>query len=373
MCLLMFHLVLSGMTFNGVDINMAEKVLKWNLHRYPNGVFFLFARGRMSLVRSQPAEAIEHYKKAADAQNQYRNLHLISFWEIAIANLALWDIHQSLEHWVILKAEATWSKAVYTFGVAICKLHLHLDEEEEKEEISKLFAAVPKLKQRIAGKSIPVEKFVARRAEKFQEQGGRLCLAALELAYVFSGIKHAPRRVIANEMLPNARAELRKLEASEGKTEGWGDGKGYYWDDYCLCKFLEGVCERYLAYPEPDAVSEDDPGDGSWTGAEERARAAFQQVLLNGTKIQGDHHLVFHTHYELGRLLACGSHSDEALKHFEYVITGKAPESNPLGWKGKYSLESALNLKAQAAKENLAARNTNGQPHREPTPDASMI
>lgn len=63
----------------------------------------------MSLVRGQPAKAIEYYKKAAAAQQQYRNLHLISFWEMAIANLALWDVRQSLECWTILKAEATVS------------------------------------------------------------------------------------------------------------------------------------------------------------------------------------------------------------------------------------------------------------------------
>lgn len=39
MCLLIFHLFLSGMTSNGVDIKMAEKVLDWNLERYPNGIF----------------------------------------------------------------------------------------------------------------------------------------------------------------------------------------------------------------------------------------------------------------------------------------------------------------------------------------------
>ena len=128
MCLLIFHLILSGITFNGVDINMAQKVLDWNLGRYPNGmffrpqaalpcgqpptigVFFLFAQGRMSLVRSQPAKAIEYYEKAAAAQQQYRNLHLISFWEIAVANLALWDIQKSLDRWTTLKAEATVSR-----------------------------------------------------------------------------------------------------------------------------------------------------------------------------------------------------------------------------------------------------------------------
>ena len=47
MCLLIFHLVLSGITFNGVDINMAQRVLDWNLERYPNG---------MSLVSQLPSQ-----------------------------------------------------------------------------------------------------------------------------------------------------------------------------------------------------------------------------------------------------------------------------------------------------------------------------
>lgn len=92
------------------------------------------------------------------------------------------------------------------------------------------------------------QKFAARRAEKFQEQGGRLSLAALELTYLFAGITHAPRDVVAKKMLPQVRSELKKLNASQHNPETWGNGKGY-WDDYCLCRFLEGVCERYLAFP----------------------------------------------------------------------------------------------------------------------------
>ena len=114
MTLLIFHLVLSNITYDGVDIKMAEKILHYNLKRYPNGVFFLFGQGRLSLCRSQPAQAIECYKKAVAAQSQYRNLHHISFWETAIAYMALCDIEASLENWRHLEAEATVSdKAVY--------------------------------------------------------------------------------------------------------------------------------------------------------------------------------------------------------------------------------------------------------------------
>lgn len=71
------------------------------------GVFFLFGQGRLHLCRSQPAAALGFYRKAMEAQNQYRNLHHISFWEMAIANLALWEISASLECWRTLAAEAT--------------------------------------------------------------------------------------------------------------------------------------------------------------------------------------------------------------------------------------------------------------------------
>lgn len=39
---------------------------------------------------------------------------------------------------------------------------------------------------------------------------------------------------------------------------------------------------------------EGDDEDKYWFAAEERAKAAFEAVFSNGTKIQGDHHLVFH-------------------------------------------------------------------------------
>ena len=49
--------------------------------------------------------------------------------------------------------------------------------------------------------------------------------------------------------------------------------------------------------------------------------------------------LIKEVDYEYGRLLAHQGEKEEALKHFGYVLGGKAPESNPAGWRGKYSLE----------------------------------
>ncbi|KAF9446913.1 hypothetical protein P691DRAFT_803254 [Macrolepiota fuliginosa MF-IS2] len=351
MTLLIFHLVLSSFTFNSIDITIAAKILKWNLQRYPNGVFFLFGAGRLALCQSQPAKAVCYYTKAMESQVQYRNLHHISFWEIAIANLALWDIPASLKCWTDLRAEATWSKAIYTYGMAVCLLEL--GDESRKKEAAKLLEKVPDLRQKIAGKSIPLEKYVARKSRKFSQQGDRLALPALELAYIFLGIAHAPREVIINKMLPETEKVLTELDAHKSKPKKYEGGHGY-WDDYCLAQFLKGVCLRYVAYPDPDAVYDpDEVVTIPKTQAEKDSEEAFRLVLKHGPKIELDHHLVYHTHYELGRLLACQGNHDVARDEFELVISGKYLEVGPSGKKGKYSMENALHMRCHAAKDAL--------------------
>ncbi|KIM37750.1 hypothetical protein M413DRAFT_448267 [Hebeloma cylindrosporum] len=390
MALLIFHLVLSSFTFDGVDIAVASKILKWNLKRYPNGVFFLFGAGRLGLVRSQPKQAIFYYTQAMESQKQYRNLHHISFWEIAIANLALWDLEESLKCWRNLEREATWSKAIYSYGMAVCLLESTLGDENERKQRSaeaiRLMEKVPGLRQKIAGKSIPLEKFVARKARKFIAQGHRLALATLEVAYIFHGIAHAPRSVIVTKMLPevdkaleelgvlvdvrereaefdenpavavNVKSDKREKERKEKEKE-YSANKGGYWDDYCLAMFLRGVCMRYVAYPDPDA--ELDPSEDIALLIPQRkasgaAEAAFRAVFEHGPKIELDHHLVYHAHYELGRLLANSSSSSSsntaaAQEQFDLILSGKYLEVGPSGRKGKYSMENALEMRTHAA------------------------
>jgi hypothetical protein len=211
-------------------------------------------------------------------QSQYRNLHHLSFWEMAVSHLALWEIEESLKCWRNLHKESTvcvmcppltsayapltvvlfcrvvrqWSKAVYTYGVAA--LLVQLGGEANQAEGLKLMTEVPKLRQRIAGKSIPLEKFVARKARKCESQGGRLVLPALELAYVLHAVARAPRAVIAEQMLPRVEGVLAELGRYEGKPgeypdRGNGSGSGTFWDDWCLARHLQGVCLRYIAYP----------------------------------------------------------------------------------------------------------------------------
>ncbi|KAI0776541.1 hypothetical protein BD413DRAFT_520437 [Trametes elegans] len=359
MCLLIFHLVLSSFVFDGVDIRMAQKILDYHIQRYPNGVFFLFGQGRLHLCRSQPATALEYYRKALQAQSQYRNIHHISYWEMAVTHFALWELPESLEYWRTLATEATWSKATYTYGRAVCLLQV--GDEKDQEEVAALMARVPELRQRIAGKSIPLEKLIARKARKFAQQGGRLALPALEFAYIFLGIAHAPRAVLLGRILPVVDAQLRALDAHAADPATYGNGASgrgadEYWDDRALALFLKGVCLRFVAYPDKDAVLGAEDEAAMKEGRAEAARGAtkaFEEVFAQGPKIVYDHYLVYYAHLEYARLLACERDKEAARRHLELVLSGKPLEVNPAARKGKYSMENALHVRAHAALEGL--------------------
>ena len=50
-----------------------------------------------------------------------------------------------------------------------------------------LMKAVPTMMQRIAGKSLPIEKFAARKVKRYLAQRNRLVLPGYELMYVWNG------------------------------------------------------------------------------------------------------------------------------------------------------------------------------------------
>jgi hypothetical protein len=191
---------------------------------------------------------------------------------------------ESLKCWRSLIADATWSKAVYTYGAAACLVDLvqyesspsisasssatsipnqkenreTLDQEREErnKEAKKMMATVPGLMQRIAGKSIPMEKFSARKAQKYAAQGSRLLLPVLELGYVCLMYPRSPRDVLINVMLPRIEGAVQELKRGQGKEGEYmqeykkkGAKNNGYWDDYALAHFLKGVCLRFVAFP----------------------------------------------------------------------------------------------------------------------------
>jgi hypothetical protein len=80
-----------------------------------------------------------------------------------IANLALYDIPATITYWCKLVAEATWSKAVYTYDLSVALLDSvdttvdAAEAETRRGQSAALMAKVLELEQWIARKSIPSE------------------------------------------------------------------------------------------------------------------------------------------------------------------------------------------------------------------------
>ncbi|GIX85647.1 tetratricopeptide repeat protein 39B [Caerostris extrusa] len=111
---------------------------------------------------------------------------------------------------------------------------------ELKDSITELMAKVPSLKQRLAGKSIPLEKYVVRKSNKFASQEGRLIVPALELLYIWNSFPMiAKSRELTENILCRVNNEFSSLEDAK-------DIENKPLDDYCLILLLRGVCYTSL-------------------------------------------------------------------------------------------------------------------------------
>jgi len=72
--------------------------------------------------------------------------------------------------------------------------------------------SMPSLLNRIGGKSIPVEKFAARKARKYATQGNRLLLPAVEFGYVLGALSHADGRTLRTRLLPVVRQAVNEVD-----------------------------------------------------------------------------------------------------------------------------------------------------------------
>lgn len=133
--------------------------------------------------------------------------------------------------------ESKWSRCVYTYLLCIFfAADETVDEAKRNETIKVLAAKVDGLRMRIAGKSIPVEKYCGRKAKRFVATQS-LLFAHYEFIYFWNGFDifgKNPRMVhgIIDDM--DRVWEMRKETCDV--------------DDYCLYYFLRGVSLRHLQF-----------------------------------------------------------------------------------------------------------------------------
>ncbi|XP_050401579.2 tetratricopeptide repeat protein 39B [Patella vulgata] len=218
------------------DIELASEILKPCLMNYPKGALFLFFAGRIEEVKGNIDEAIYKFEESIDSQSEWRQFHHLCFWELMWCHCFKGDWLLAMKYAERLCRESRWSKATYTYQKAAFLTMCDDQSEHTIAHVTYLFSEVPNLKQRIAGKSLPFEKFAVAKTLRYAEQKERLTLPALELIYVWNGFN------IIGQKMSLLDPMLTIIEQTINQLQNKKDEYIYFYDDYGLALLLKGVC-----------------------------------------------------------------------------------------------------------------------------------
>ncbi|KAI7860329.1 hypothetical protein BDC45DRAFT_430529 [Circinella umbellata] len=338
MALICDHIVISKLIpMSHVDEELGRTILRYNLDLYPNGVFFLYFHGRQLFSERKLDQANAKYIRAIETQKEWAQLQHICYWERGLISILQRDWKTATDIYEILYKESNWSKAVYAYFKGITLYTLAKHEQDKKKQSTLITQAayllkkVPSLRQKIAGKSIPLEKFVARKARKFVEQDNMLMFADLEIANAFGACDYIPIQQlwINIERLDTELAQLCTTHPN-------------YADDLCLGNYLRAIMARQLL------LKVDDPKDM------EKLRTIHQksmQVVFNAAKdVVYDHYVYYFARYENARMFIMENNYDAAEQEIQFVLKANDKNQYNVGAgskaKSKYSLENHILFKS---------------------------
>uniref|UniRef100_A0A672KP00 Tetratricopeptide repeat domain 39A n=1 Tax=Sinocyclocheilus grahami TaxID=75366 RepID=A0A672KP00_SINGR len=324
MLLLCYHTFMSFILGTGEgDVKDAEKLLQPYLKKYPKGSIFLFFAGRIEEIKGNLDAAIKRFEECCEAQQDWKQFHHMCYWEL------MWCFTYK-RHWKmayfyadLLSKENSWSKATYAYMKAA---YLSMMSREECQPFGEnevaLFRQVPSLKQKIAGKSLPTEKFAIRKARRYNTDNAiPLPAPPLEMMYIWNGYTVIGKHKDLTEGMLKTLDEAQQTLEQHPRTE-------FTTDDQCVVSLLKGLCLKHL-------------------GFKEEAEHYFTLVLCNESQIKYDHYLVPNALLEHGLLCLEQGRIEEAIKLLE---TAKQNYKN-------YSMESRTHFRIQAALHK--ARGTN--------------
>uniref|UniRef100_F6YK45 Tetratricopeptide repeat domain 39A n=1 Tax=Monodelphis domestica TaxID=13616 RepID=F6YK45_MONDO len=327
MLLLCYHTFLSFVLGTGnVNIEEAEKLLQPYLKRYPKGAIFLFFAGRIEAIKGHIDTAIQRFEECCEAQQHWKQFHHMCYWELMWCFTYKCQWKMAYFYADLLSKENSWSKATYIYmKAAYLSMFAEGDYKPFGDDEIELFRAVPGLKLKIAGKSLPTEKFAIRKSRRYQNPNPTpLPVPALEMMYIWNGYavigkQHQLTQGML-EILLQAQDTLEKAAANE-----------FLVDDLCVVKLLQGLCLKHL-------------------GRAMEAEDNFQFIYASEKKIKYDHYLIPNALLEISLLCLEQGRTEEALKNLEMA---KQNYKN-------YSMESRTHFRIQAAMLQARANTEDG-------------
>ncbi|XP_070683819.1 tetratricopeptide repeat protein 39B-like [Pempheris klunzingeri] len=332
--LLMYHLYITVILGTG-EGNLAESeaLLKPYIEKFPNGALILFYIARIALLKGNFTFAQEKFLACIAAQEEWRQIHHLCYWELMWAYSFEQKWREAYRYADLLCKESKWSQAVYVFQKAAILSMLPEEQVAELgENVVELFRQVDGLRLRIAGKSIPTEKFAAKKAQRYSSSNPvKLVVPALEMMYVWNGFTVVGKRPELTERI------LKTLEKAEDQLREEPNPSEYHLDDNCVVQLLKGLCLRQL-------------------GRLVQAELCFNHVISSENDLKHDNYLVPFTMFELGLL-----HKQKG--DFNTAIT--VIENAKTNYKD-YSMESRLHFRIHAALNTMGSFAAKLPPSRTP-------
>lgn len=319
--LLGYHLIVCYvLSHQEGDLKFCDEVLNKQLAQYPEGVWFLFFKGRLEFMKGNLNEAQYWYKKSWKSQNVWPQFHHLNFWELLWVNCLKLDWRESSLYATYLVEKSKWSKTIYSYQKAAVLLMIDDLSPTDQTTINNLMREAPQYKQRIAGKSLPMEKFICKKAQRYFNQNQTLVMPAIELMYVWNTFKVMGKYFhIADGIYQIIEKNLKKHE--EKTTQSFYDA-----DNLALILLLKGACLRQTKNPF-------------------LALKSLESVMALKSSIKEDTYLVVYALVEIGLIYAEEGRRDLAIATLEDAkkkYTG-------------YSLESRLHFRIHAALTELKA------------------
>uniref|UniRef100_A0A6Q2ZCU4 Tetratricopeptide repeat protein 39B n=1 Tax=Esox lucius TaxID=8010 RepID=A0A6Q2ZCU4_ESOLU len=331
-CLLMYQLYISVILGTGEgNLVESEALLEPYIKKFPKGALIIFYQARIAVLRGNFELAQELFLECIATQQEWHQIHHLCYWELMWTYCFQQNWLEAYKCADLLCKESKWSQAMYVFQKASI-LSMMPEEEVEKtgENVEQLFMQVESLRLRIAGKSIPTEKFAAKKAQRYSAaEPVKLAIPALEMIYVWNGFTAVGKRPELTQRI------LVTIEKAEEELKNGQNSSEYHVDDQCVVQMLKGLCLRHL-------------------GLLEDAELCFTHVISSESHIKHDLYLVPYSMYELG------------LVYKQQGDLGKATttiENAKLNYKD-YSMESRLHFRIHASLNSMSASMAKCSNHR---------
>ncbi|XP_054091403.1 tetratricopeptide repeat protein 39B-like [Zeugodacus cucurbitae] len=188
-------------------------------------------------------EAQYWYKKSWKSQNVWTQFHHLSFWELLWVNCLKLDWREAKLYASYLVEHSKWSRTIYSYQQAAVMLMNDDLDDNELETVESLMHDTPKYKQRIAGKSLPMEKFICKKVARYFAQNHYLCLPAVELMFVWKAFK------VLSKNYQLADGIFRLIERKMAQLGHKNGSDIYAYDNQALCFLLRGACYRQMKQP----------------------------------------------------------------------------------------------------------------------------